>query len=63
VDRQTFIRQGYDIDNYYCYIYETTDGTRYMWIKDNCTDEENKDKDYEDYDNPLVYKSVGEAQD
>lgn len=34
-----------------------------MWIKDNCTDEENKDKDYEDYDNLLVYKSVGEAQD
>ncbi|MBQ3128173.1 MAG: hypothetical protein IJC13_03930 [Clostridia bacterium] len=51
------------MDNYYCYIYETTDGTRYMWLKDNCTDEENKDKDYEDYDNPLVYKSVGEAQD
>ena len=53
----------YDMDNYYCYIYETPDGTRYMWLKDNCDDEENKDKDYEDYENPLVYKSVGEAQD
>ena len=53
----------YDMDNYYCYIYETPDGTRYMWLKDNCDDEENKDKDYEDYENPLVYKSVGEAQE
>jgi len=49
----------YDVDNYYCYIYETTDGTRYMWLKDNCNNEENKDKNYEDYENPLVYKSVG----
>ena len=50
---------GYDMDNYYCYIYETPDGTRYMWLKDNCTNKENKNKDYEDYENPLVYKSVG----
>lgn len=49
----------FDMDNYYCYIYETPDGTRYMWLKDNCADEENKNKDYEDYENPLVYKSVG----
>lgn len=53
----------FDMDNYYCYIYETPDGTRYMWLKDNCADEENKNKDYADYKNPLVYKSVGEAQD
>ncbi|MBQ9912685.1 MAG: hypothetical protein IJO73_00495 [Clostridia bacterium] len=52
----------YDIDNYYCYIYETPDGTRYMWLKDNCTAEENADKEYEDYENPLVYKSVGEQE-
>lgn len=52
---------GYDTDNYYCYIYETPDGTRYMWLKDNCTEEENADKDYEDYENPLVYKSAGKA--
>ncbi|MBQ7118191.1 MAG: hypothetical protein IJN88_08280, partial [Clostridia bacterium] len=52
----------YDIDNYYCYIYETPDGTRYMWLKDNCTDKENAKKDYEDYENPLVYKSVREQE-
>ncbi len=52
----------YDIDNYYCYIYETPDGTRYMWLKDNCTDKENYKKDYEDYENPLVYKSIGEQK-
>lgn len=54
---------GYDMDNYYCYIYETPDGTRYMWVKDNCTDKENKNKDYEDYENPLVYKSIGKIKD
>lgn len=48
----------YDMDNYYCYIYETPDGTRYMWLKDNCSNKENKNKDYEDYENPLVYKSI-----
>ncbi len=50
----------YDMDNYYCHIYETPDGTRYMWLKDDCTNEENAYKDYEDYENPLVYKSIGE---
>lgn len=49
----------YDSDSYYCYIYETPDGTRYMWLKDNCTSEESEDMDYEDYDKPLVYKSAG----
>lgn len=53
---------GYDSDNYYCYIYETPDGTRYMWLKDNCAKEENADKGYEDYENPLVYKSAGRAE-
>jgi hypothetical protein len=52
---------GYDMNNYYCHIYETTDGTRYMWLKDNCTNEENTDKSYEDYENPLVYKSTQRA--
>lgn len=52
---------GYDMDNYYCYIYETPDGTRYMWLKDNCSKEENADKDYDDYEAPLVYKSEGKA--
>lgn len=49
---------GYDMDNYYCYTYETPDGTRYIWLKDNCTDKENANKDYEDYKNPLVYKII-----
>ncbi len=53
---------GYDMDNYYCHIYETPDGTRYMWLKDDCTNEENVDKSYEDYENPLVYKSIGEQK-
>ena len=53
---------SYDTDNYYCYIYETPDGSRYMWLKDNCTDAETKNKDYGDYENPLVYKSVGELE-
>ena len=52
---------SYDMDNYFCYIYETPDGARYMWLKDNCTDIANDFKDYEDYENPLVYKSVGET--
>ncbi len=49
----------YDSDSYYCYIYETPDGTRYMWLKDNCRSKESEDMDYDDYDDPLVYKSVG----
>ncbi len=53
----------YDMDNYYCYIYETPDGTRYMWLKDNCSNKDNKNKAYEDYENPLVYKSAGETED
>lgn len=53
---------GYDMDNYYCYIYETPDGTRYMWLKDNCSREENADKDYDDYEAPLVYKSTGKSE-
>lgn len=52
----------YDMDNYYCYIYEDSAGTRYMWLKDDCTDAENEDKDYADYENPLVYKSIGETK-
>ena len=53
---------GYDTDNYYCRIYETPDGTRYMWIKDDCADVESSFKEYDDYENPLVYKSVGEQE-
>lgn len=52
----------YDMDNYYCHIYETPDGTRYLWLKDDCTNEENTYKEYEDYENPLVYKSIGDQE-
>ena len=52
----------YDMDNYYCYIYEDSAGDRYMWLKNYCADEDNEDKGYEDYDNPLVYKSIGETE-
>lgn len=51
----------YDMDNYYCYIYEDSEGTRYMWLKDDCFNAENENKDYDDYENPLVYKSIGET--
>lgn len=50
----------YDIDSYYCYIYEDSNGERYMWLKDGCDKPENEDKDYDDYEKPLVYKSIGE---
>lgn len=53
----------YDSDNYYCYIYEDSKGERYMWLKDECSNEENLDKGYEDYENPIVYKSVGEQKE
>lgn len=53
----------YDSDNYYCYIYEDPKGDRYMWLKDGCSKEENEDKEYDDYENPLVYKSTGEVTD
>lgn len=52
----------YDMDNYYCYIYEDSAGVRYMWLKDSCSKEENADKDYNEYENPLVYKSIGEDE-
>lgn len=52
---------GYDMDNYYCYIYETPDGTRYMWLKDNCSDKASDKKEYADYQNPLVYQSTGQS--
>lgn len=48
------------MDNYYCYIYEDSEGNRYMWLKDGCTEDENADKEYEDYENPIVYISIGE---
>ncbi len=53
----------YDMDNYHCYIYETPDGTRYMWLKDNCSDEQSDAKEYEDYRNPLVFKVTENAEE
>lgn len=50
----------YDMDSYYCYIYEDSNGERYMWLKDGCDKPENEDKDYDDYEKPFVYKSIGE---
>ncbi|MBQ5323516.1 MAG: hypothetical protein J6J07_08775, partial [Oscillospiraceae bacterium] len=52
----------YDTENYYCYIYETPDGTRYMWLKDNCTDPKNDKREYQDYESPLVFQSEGEQK-
>lgn len=43
-------------DSYSCYIYEDSTGNRYLWLQDDF------EKEYEDYDNPIVYKSVGEQE-
>lgn len=48
----------YDAVNYFCEIYESDDGTRYMWLQDNCSDPQSADMEYSDYDNPLVYIST-----
>ena len=53
----------YVSDKYYCYIYEDAEGERYMWLKDGCDLSENENREYEDYDKPLVYKSIGERPD
>ncbi len=53
----------YDVFNYECHIYEDTAGNRYMWVKTDCKNPENKYKDYEDYENPLVFRSVGEVSE
>ena len=53
----------YVSDKYYCYIYEDAEGERYMWLKDGCDLPENENKEYDDYDKPLVYKSTGERPD
>ena len=53
---------GYDMENYFCTIYESSDGIRYMWLQDDYSDPENADKEYEDYENPLVYISTGKIE-
>ena len=50
----------YDEVNYYCYVYEDSMGNRYLWLQDNY--DEDFDKAYEDYENPMVYKSTGEQE-
>lgn len=51
---------GYDRFSYQCHIYEDAQGNRYMWVKPDCDDSVNYDKDYEDYENPLVFRSTGD---
>lgn len=53
----------YDMFNYECHIYEDTAGNRYMWVKTDCKNPGSKYKDYEDYENPLVYKAVEDASE
>ena len=50
----------YDEENYYCFVYEDSKGERYMWLQDNY--DEDFDKEYKDYENPMVYKSIGEQE-
>ena len=47
----------YDTDSYECHIYEDSAGERYMWVKTDCNNPDNIDKEYEDYENPWVYIS------
>ena len=49
-------------DNYYCIIYEDSDGERYLWLKEDWDDIDNRDKDYTQYSNPKIYKSIGEQE-
>ena len=53
---------GYDMENYFCTIFESPDGTRYMWLQDDYADPESADKEYEDYENPLIYISNGKIE-
>lgn len=48
---------GYDMDSYYCHIYEDSNGDRYMWVKTDLDNLENAGMNYEDCDNPLVFKA------
>lgn len=43
-------------DSYNCYIYEDSMGNRYLWLQDD------SEKEYKDYENPVVYKSIGEQE-
>lgn len=49
-----------DEEGYYCYIYEDSDGNRYLWLQEDYNNEYNRNKTYKDYDNPKIYKSVSE---
>ncbi len=54
---------GYDPFNYECHIYEDSAGNRYMWVKTDCKNPRNAYKDYDDYENPLVFRAVGEVSE
>lgn len=43
-------------DSYNCYIYDDSMGNRYLWLQDD------SEKEYKDYENPVVYKSIGEQE-
>ena len=47
-------------DGYYCYVYEDSNGDRYMWLKEDWYNKFDRHKTYEDYDNPKIYKSASE---
>lgn len=51
---------SYDSYSHYCYIYEDSAGNRYMWLQTDYDNVNNRDKQYSDYENPLIYKSVNE---
>lgn len=51
---------SYDSYSHYCYIYEDSEGNRYMWLQTDYDDVNNRDKQYTDYENPLIYKAIND---
>lgn len=48
----------YDHLSHYVYIYEDSNGNRYLWLIKDYNKIYDRGKTYEDYENPLVYKSA-----
>lgn len=50
----------YDTNSHYVYLYVDSKGDRYLWLKTDYDNAYNRDKPYEEYGEPLVYKAIGE---
>ena len=49
----------YDSDSHYVYLYKDSKGDRYLWLITDYNKLYDKYTTYEEYENPLVYKSTG----